>query len=439
MKFNVSLIFLLFLTIFLFPAISSAIGSYQYSLEINVGFFEIINPTGDGDYTSWTGYPSGTPTYPRIDDNWLVPDDTDYIFTSGTTSGVKTSYTFENWSGSATFSSVILYTRTKVSVSGQDINVYLRSGSPASDTYVAQLDPTTSFKTFNIPMSVNPATSGTWTQSEIDDLEIVYSTVYNSGSPTTWYISQVYTKVLPATIDGETTVKDELFSLGYDFQDLVDKGYADSSFLDSYFQGLWYQIFNPYGIGDYPTGRMRFFLDDELTVGETYTENMYFGAVGYPDQYLYRANEFPWTSDISDQVWISGTTSLSFDDEPFLIYTSVYLMGTPTAGSAPQYGDPIFEKKGNYSLEAITVSGSPMFRFSVGDSGSPTYVEIPATLYTWTDLSAWWTGTSTATIVISDGMTQDTTTTSGTLSTPAVDQHLAEYQGMMDYLLIFRE
>jgi len=432
------LIFILLVIIFLIPAISSAAGTYQYSLEVNVGFFEIVNPTAAGTPNLWTGVPAtGTDSYQNIDDYWLVPDDDNFIYASGTASGVKASYSFENWSGTATFNSVTLYTRAKVNVSGQDINIYLRQGG--TDTYVSRIDATLLYKDYNIPMPVNPFTGGTWSQSDVDALEIVYETVFNSGSPTTWYISSSYAKVFPQTINGQSTLEDELYSLGYDFQDLVNKGYADSTFLDSYFQGLWYQIFNPYGVGDYPDGRLRFFIPGELEVGSTYTQPLYFGAIGYPDQYFYRPGYFPWTSDINDQVWIPGTPSLTFSDEPFLISTNVYLMGTPTAGSVPQSGDPIFEKAGNYSLEAITISGSPMFQFSVGDAGSPTAVSIEATLYTWTELSAWWTGTSTATIVISDGTNQATIATSGTLSTPAVDQHLAEFQGMMDSILIYRE
>jgi len=424
---------------FLIPAISSAAGTYQYSLEINVGFFEIVNPSASGTYTAWTGVPdTGTPNlYSHVDDYWLVPDDSDFVFASGTASGVMVAFEFENWSGTATFNSVTLYTRAKVNVSGQDINVYLYQGG--TNTYISKIDPTLSYKDYNMPMPVNPYTGGTWTQSDIDGLQFVYETVYNSGSPTTWYISQAYAKVFPATINGETELDDILYSLNYDFQDLVDKGYADSTFLDSYFQGLWHQIFNPYGVGDYPDGRMRFFIDKTLTVGSTYTEPLYFGAIGYPDQYFYRPDYFPWTSDVGDQVWVPGTPSLTFDDDAFLISTSVYLMGDPTAGNVQQSGDPIFEKQGNYSLEAITVGGSPMFQFSVGDSGSPTVVSIDATLYAWTELSAWWTGTDTATIVISDGTNQATTTTSGTLSTPAVDQHMAEFQGMMDSILVYRE
>jgi len=429
------------LAIFLIPAVISAAGTYQYSLEINVGFFEIVNPTATGTYSAWAGVPdTGTPNlYSHVDDNWLIPDDSNFVYTSGTQSGVKVSFEMENWSGTATFNSVTLYIRAKVNVSGQDINVYYRDVVSGTNTYISKIDPTLSYKSYNIPMPVNPYTGGTWNQTQIDAMEFVFETGYNSGSPPTWSISRVYAKVFPQTINGQSTLSDELYSLNYDFQHLVDIGYTDSTFLDSYFQGLWYQIFNPYGVGDYPDGRLRFFIDQELTVGSTYTQPLYFGAFGYPDQYLYRDNYFPWTADIDDQVWISGTPSLTFDDEPFLITTSVYLMGMPTTGSAPQHGDPIFEKKGNYSLEAITIGGTPMFQFSVGDSGSPTSVSIDASLYTWTELSAWWTGTSTATIVISNGSDQATTTTSGALSTPAVDQHMCELQGMIDYISVYRE
>jgi len=434
------MVFLLLAVMFLIPAISSAAGTYQYSLEINVGFFEILSPDTDGNWQEWDGVPSGTPSsYSNIDSYWITPDDTTFIYTSGTASGVKASYQFDSWTGTATFSNVILYIRTSVNVAGQDLNIYYRHSGSGTDTYVAQIDPTTTFREYNIPMSVNPYTSGTWSMADINSLEFVVETVYNSGSPTTWYVSNMYAKVFPATIGGQTELTDELYSLNYDFQDLINRGYTNSTFLDTYFQGLWYQIFNPYGLGEYPDGRMRFFIDETLIVGQTYTKPMYFGATGYTDQYLYRDGYFPWTSDIDDQVWVPGTPTLTFADEPFLLTTSVYLMGTPTAGSAPQSGDPIFEKKGNYSLEAITIGGTPSFQFSVGDSGSPTSVSIDATLYQWTDLSAWWTGTSTATIVISDGTNQATTTTSGTLSTPAVDQHLAEFQGMMDSILVYRE
>jgi len=154
---------------FLVPAVMAA-GSYSYSMNINVGFFETFSPIADsGTYSGWT--PSTGERWSCVDDNWIVANDTDYIYAS--TSGTKVAFSFDNWVGTATIDYVVVNTRAinveTGTVSPTSISLFHLQG--ATETEVATYTPTDTYGSFETTLTVNPATSGTWSTADIDAME----------------------------------------------------------------------------------------------------------------------------------------------------------------------------------------------------------------------------------------------------------------------------
>ena len=207
------------------PVIPLGSGSvFDYTIPIYTEWFNIHYPSAQGNYSEWTG------TYVDVDDKWKNYNDNNYIVTS--TASANVSFLFTKWRGTATISSVSVVVRAKKVFTADSLELYYYSGG--SSYIVGSLDVSGSFTNLSTTLATNPATGIAWTISDINNMQWLLT---KTGSAGFVYVSQIYVQVIPTTIEGQTS----LSNLGLytedddlDIQNIINSGFASSSFLDTY-------------------------------------------------------------------------------------------------------------------------------------------------------------------------------------------------------------
>jgi len=398
--------------------------SYEYSIDVNVGFFQTFSPSSSGTYSGWT--PSVGERWSCVDDNWLVANDTDYIHTA--TSGTKCSFNFDNWVGTATIDYLTVFLRARQVTGTPNANTKVRLFHYEGGTETAIQDFTVgiTYDTYQVTVSNNPITGAAWTTAQINDMEWGVE-LTATGTPTETNVSNLFVRVVPATISGSATLNNIFVSASYDFVEARDGGLCDTDYLLTYFQGNDYEIVPEYETLAYPTSRMRFF-EDSISSGEVKTTKFYFRATGFGDQYT-STDGYPWMASEDDTCYISDDASLDFDTESFYISADIELLNTPSSGT-----HSVVSKLGNYDVYLSNVAGSVKYFFKTFTAtGTETAISINATVNSKVTLSAWYDG---AKMIISDGNNQAYAILSGTLAVTANDIHVCEIDAVIDNLEI---
>ena len=194
---------------------------FDWTLPVYIEWMNLHYPIAQGVYVEWAG------TYADINDDWKNSDDSDYISTS--TDSANMSFIFTPWNGAATISSISVTVRAKKIFSADGIELYYYAGGLAYNA--GSLLVTGSFSNLSTSFSTNPATGNAWTVSEINSMQWL---VRKTGTAGLVYVSQIYVQVIPATIDGQTTLSNLGLYTNLDVQNIIDTGFASSSFLNTY-------------------------------------------------------------------------------------------------------------------------------------------------------------------------------------------------------------
>jgi len=311
----------------------SAISIYpQYILPVYTAWGERLHVTGNGTHAQWTG------EHTYVDEEWWRPDDSDYI--QAPTDTYKQSYAFEDWvDTTATINYLEVHTRCRVSDTDDNINLFFRSGG--ADYDCGALGPTIGYDTIVKTFMIDPSDSAAWTVSDINGMEWG---VEKDGTTGIAYLSQMFVKVMPSTIDGNTTYDNPTLTVDLSYEALFDGGYFDDpDYLDVYFS-------RDFTFLDVETR----IIESVLSVGEVKSSNMIFNyTVERPDYEWISGGDF--TS--SDSVTITDGGASDFD-----IVGNLTLQTTITIAQMPGAAEEFYfiEKPDAYriGMESSTLVAS---------------------------------------------------------------------------------